>query len=241
MHTTREAEAALRALAAPDQRGQGRAAPEVGEVDADRLGALEEHAVSVRAWNPGVVPGLCQTLAYAAGAIKTAVPALPSEEIQRRALRRGQRIAAWSRRLADGGGTASFILGEPAVNQPLVNAHTHGAMLAHLLEMSARPGVRVQILLDGTPTPGRFGQFTLYGLQPATQAPLADERPRGTRVGYLETPVGAWYTTRSEDIARLHSGFADITRAALSVGESQRFIQEELACWTPHTTWAHRS
>jgi hypothetical protein len=86
---------ALRALRSPDQRNQGRAETETGRAMVDRLAALEACAMTVRAWNPSIIPGLLQTSRYAAGAIKTGYPSLSAEEIHTLACARAERIAAF--------------------------------------------------------------------------------------------------------------------------------------------------
>lgn len=228
---------ALRLLRARDQRGQGRAeTPETGPATADRLAAMEAHAVSVRAWNPQVVPGLLQTVQYAAGAIKTGLPGLPLEEVERRAVQRARRVQAFYERWAqhvETVGFAWFIIGESAIRRPLISPYAHAGQLHRLLALSEFPRVRIQVLPDGVPTSGRAGQFTVYGLEPGGSAPVPGGELPGTRVGYLETPVGAWYTTRVQDTARLYSGFSDMVGAAYDPAESRECIREELECWAP--------
>lgn len=232
-----EVQEAVRLLRAPDQRGQGRAeTPETGQVTADRLAAMEGHAVSVRTWNPQIVPGLLQTIQYAAGAIKMGLPGLPVEEVERRAVQRARRVQAFYERWArhvDTVGFAWFIIGESAVRQPLINPHAHAGQLRRLLALADFPKVQIQVLPDSVPTPGRAGQFAVYGLEAGCPAPVPGPGLPGTRVGYLETPVGAWYTTRTEDTARLYSGFLEMIGAAYGPAETREFIREELECWEP--------
>lgn len=231
-HAAREA---LRRLRAPDQRGQGRAETlETGQVTADRLRAMEAYAVSVRAWNPQVVPGLCQTLQYAAAAIRMALPGLPTDEVELRAVQRARRVQAFYERWAahvDTVGYAWFIIGESAICRPLTDSRAHAGQLRRLLALSEFPRVQLQVLPDDVPTPGRAGQFTVYGLEVGATAPMPGAGLPGTRVGYLETPVGAWYTTRTEDTARLYSGFSEMIGAAHGPAETHEFIREALE-WT---------
>lgn len=223
MHTPDDA---IRHLRATDQRDQGRAeTPETGPVTAERLAGIEALAVTVRAFNPSVVPGLLQTARYAAGAIKAALPALPAEEVQRRAHRRAARVDAWLGRWCDTPtvGPARFVIGSAALTQPLAGPQAHAQQLRHLVNLSASHSkLLLQILPEHTPVPGRSGQFSLYGLEAAVGG------GQGVRVGYLETPVGGWYTTRSADVARLHTGFTDLTGAALTPADSRDHIQEVL-------------
>lgn len=216
---------ALNLLRATDQRHQGRAvSPEVGEVTAERLAAVEAHAVTIRAWNPALIPGLLQTTRYAVGAVQTTAPALPSVEIQRRAHQRAARVdqfmVRWQSPAVD---QAVFVITEQTVTHPLVHAQAHRAQLQQLLNLSALPKIRLHVMPTSTPTPRRLGQCTLYALEPATPT-----RGKGVRVGYMETPVGGWYSTRSEDVGRLHGAFAEIIEAALDPADSQALIREAL-------------
>lgn len=216
---------ALAALREPDQRNQGRAhTPETGEVTAERLTAIEAHAVSVRAWNPNLVPGLLQTTRYAAAAVVTTAPAIAAGEVQRRAHQRAARVDAFLTRWQHPGRDAVFIVGEQAIRQPLTHRAAHRAQLRQLLYLADLPNVDVRIMPTGTPSPGRLGQCALYALEP----PAAGVE-RGARVGYLETPVGGWYTLRSADIARLRASFEDMTASALGADDSRSLILEELA------------
>lgn len=214
--------AALAALATPDQSGQGRAhTPETGEITAERLAAVEAHAVTVRAWNPTLIPGLLQTARYAAAAVATARPSLPADDVQRYAHHRATRVDRfldrWGSQPVEG---ACFLIGEQAVRSPLVHRKAHRAQLQQLLNVADLPQVDVRVVRADQQVPGRPGQLSLYGLTPTGGS------PRGARLGYLETPVGAWYTLRSADVARLHTTFGAILDVALDADQSRSLIQE---------------
>ncbi len=231
-------------LAAPDQRGQGRAeTPEVAHLIADRLAAVERHAVSVRAWNPQMVPDLLQTVQYAAAVIQLSMPALPVQEAQRRAVQRARRVQAFHQRWAQHAsdiGFAWFIVGESALRRPLTRPCIHAGQLRRLLDLAELPKVQLQVLPDEVPALGRLGHFGVYGLQPSARAPEPGELP-GTRVCYLETPVGSWYTTRREDVARLYSEFSDMISVAYDFADSRGYLEEELARWTVAPATEQRS
>jgi len=216
---------ALNALRAPDQRNQGRAhTPETGEVTAESLAAVEAHAVSVRIWNPSLIPGLLQTTRYAVGAVTSGRPSLPSEEVQRyahhRAARVDQFLDRWGNRPEPE--AASFVIGEQAIRQPLTHAAAHRAQLQQLLNVMDLPKVSVRVLAASQPVPGRASHLTLYGL-------AGDSGKRGARLGLVETPAGAWYSLRSADVARLHTVFAGILDVALSADQTRSLISEALA------------
>jgi hypothetical protein len=208
---------ALAALAAPDQTRQGRAhTPETGEITAERLADVEAHAVTVRAWNPDLLPGLLQTTRYAAAAVVTTAPAIPSEEVQRRAHHRAARVDRFLQRWQDPARTAVFIVGEAAIRRPLTHRQAHRAQVRHVLNLTDLPNVDTRVMPTGTASPGRAGQCSLYGLE------------QGARLGYTETPLGGWYTRRAPDVALLLSAFDDMLKAALSADDSRSLLMEEL-------------
>lgn len=215
---------ALAALRAPDQRHQGRAhTPEVGEVTADRLAAVEAHAVSVRAWNPGLIPGLLQTTRYAAAAIVTTAPALPTDEVQRRAHQRAARVDAFMTRWQHTGRHALFVVPEQTIRQPLTHRHAHRAQVRQLLNLGGLPNIEVRVMPTATPSPGRLGQCTLYALEPETPV------EHGPRLAYTETPLGGWYSLRPADVALLRSAFDTMASLALSPDDTRSLLTEELA------------
>lgn len=218
---------AVQQLRAADQRHQGRThTPETGEVTAERLAAIEKFAVTIRAWNPTLIPGPLQTTRYAAGAITTTAPALSSTEVQRRAHQRAARVDAFMVRWSQSptASEAVFVIAEQAVTQPLVHTGAHRAQLRQLLNLSELPKVHLHVMPADRPTPRRLGQCSLYGLEPS-----APGQGRGVRVAYLETPVAAWYSTRSEDIGRLHGAFGEMIEAALNPADTRALIREALA------------
>lgn len=229
------ADQALRHLRAPDQRNMGRAqTAEYGEATAEILAEIEATAVTVRSWNPLIIPGLLQTQRYATAAIRTACPSLPGQEVARRAQVRMDRIQAFRSRWEMENsrvGRAFFMIGQAAITKPIQPAGVHAYTLAHVLNLSRTwPGIDIRILPDDVPTPGLAGQFTLYALE-GTLDETGNRRP-GPRMGYLETLIGGWYTTRMEDVSRFYQAFAEMLGAAMSPTETRHVIQrEQEKCW----------
>jgi hypothetical protein len=218
------AEQLIRQLRAPDQQGAGRAeTAENGPSNINRLADLDAAAVTIRAWDSTVIPGNLQTPAYSDAVIRAAHPKLPAMEVRRRVLRKEERAKAFLRRTFDETLVhARFIIGERAITQ-CVNlgdgGETHMRQLWHLSRLAAHEKITIQVLPENIVTPGLADQFTLYGL---------DENHR---VGYVETIMGAWYSTRLEDVAKLHSVFSDIAREAMSPTSTRQFIREVLGSW----------
>ncbi|MBY8879737.1 DUF5753 domain-containing protein [Actinacidiphila acidipaludis] len=222
MSTPSEALSALRAV---DQRNQGRAAtPETGEITAERLAAVEAHAVSVRVWHPNLIPGLLQTTRYATAAIATARPAFPAADVQRYAHMRAARVDQFMTRLQNPAvGEAVFVMGGQAISRPLTHAAAHRAQLRQLLRLAELPNVRVHVLPEDRSTSARPGHASLYAL-----APDGNGTRHGARVGYTETPLGGWYSTRPADVARLRMTFDETVNQALDANDTRSLIQEAL-------------
>ncbi|KOV66575.1 hypothetical protein ADL00_17310 [Streptomyces sp. AS58] len=211
-------------LRAPDQRGMGRIeTAETGPSNIDRLSALDATAETIRVWDSTIIPGNLQTPAYSGAVIQAAHPKLPHYEVRRRVLLKDQRAKTFLRRTFDENLKAAwFVLGERAVTQCINmqdQGDMHASQLRHVLTLAAHAKIVVQVLPDRVVTPGLADQFTLYGL---------DE---DQRVGYVETIMGSWYSTRLDDVAKLHSTFSDIAREAMSPESTRRFIREVLGSW----------
>lgn len=222
MAETSRAKRALAALRAADQTGMGRVAGGMGAEATDRLADLDACTLDYRVWSPVLVPGLLQTPAYTAGAIKGRTPSLDGYEVGLRTQhRRWRSDQFWSRRSglpAD----AWFLVGELAITRPLMNAHAHGDQLRRLLELSELDNVVIQVLREDSPAPGLVEPFEVFNLEV------------GPRVGHIESLIGGWYTVAAEDISRLHGSFLEMAGYALGARDSRDYIKEVLdACWEP--------
>jgi len=218
------AEQLIRQLRSPDQHGAGRAeTADNGPSNINRLADLDAECLTVRVWDSTVIPGNLQTPDYSDAVIRAAHPHLPAFEIRRRVIRKETRARAFLRRTFDERlVNAWFVIGERAITRCIHlddQGDMHATQLWHLNRLAAHEKIMIQVLPDGVVTPGLADQFTLYGL----------DGPH--RVGYVETIMGAWYSTRPEDVARLHSTFSDIAGEAMSPMATRNFIREVLGSW----------
>lgn len=219
------AEELIRQLRAPDQRGAGRAeVSESGPSNIDRLADLDAEAMVIRVWDSIIIPGNLQTPEYSDAVIRAAHPKLPAYEVRRRVLKKDLRARAFLRRVLEGEDPwfARFVIGERAITKcfNLVDGgEAHARQLTHLTRLALHEKISIQVLPETVITPGLADQFTLYSL---------DE---DHRVGYVETIMGAWYSTRLDDAAKLHSVFSDIAGAAMSPSATRQFIGEVLSSW----------
>ncbi|MET9385327.1 DUF5753 domain-containing protein [Streptomyces sp. NPDC002928] len=234
------AEQLIRALRSPDQRGVGRAeTTESGPSNINRLADLDAEAETIRVWDSMVIPGNLQTPAYSEAVIRAAHPRLGGIEVRSRVLRKEARARAFLRCILDEYlNFAWFVIGERAITHCLNlddGGEAHSQQLQHINRLAAHEKIVIQVLPDGVVTPGLADQFTLYGLDVEY------------RVGYVETIMGAWYSTRLEDVAKLHSTFSDIAGAAMAPTATREFIREVLSTWrsvkkeSPESTEESRS
>lgn len=221
----------IRQLRASDQRGVGRVEYlENGPDSIDRLLALESEATQIRAYDWRVVPGLLQTPAYSSGVIQATNPRLSEREVMRRTFLKNARVEALKDRLdaAPGLERATFVLGERAITQAIGggNLGAHARQLEYLLKMSEHPRVVLLALPEHVIPAGLAFHFTEY-----TFGGESDRQ----RLGYQESVMGGWYSTRLEDTVRLQNAFADLVGAALGPHDTRQLIREVLRPWNANT------
>lgn len=175
-----------------------------------RLATVEAAADSVHAWQPLFVPGLLQSYAYACAAIHATTPALPLEEVSRRAEERRHRIDRLGR---PGGRSIRVVVDESALYRPVGGYATLVDQLEHLLSLAAlQPSLSVHVLPQGIEAhPGLAGAFTMY-------------RAAGQRAVFVESLTSSEITTRPEDVAAYASAWGRLLGLALPPRESMEFI-----------------
>ncbi|MEU1734733.1 helix-turn-helix transcriptional regulator [Streptosporangium sp. NPDC020145] len=179
---------------------------------------VERVAVSIRSWEPQIVPGLLQTEDYARATIlgepntsaKVAEKALEIRMSRQDVFQREQPLLFWS------------VLDECALLRPVGGRDVFRRQLEHLLEMLEFPHVGIQIapLAQGSPT-GVLGGFALALI------------PGARETVYLESAGASGQVTDQPDTVQLASIRYETLRAdALSRGESRRCIKEMIQKWT---------
>lgn len=225
-----EVEQLVRRLRADDQRGMGRAETMASGISSiDRLAELEAEATTFKAFDHQVIPALLQTPEYSAAVIRAAHPNLSDNEIEYRAVLKMGRVQQFLTRTMNpavsGFGRACFVIGEQAILAALRNrVHIQAGQLRHLLMMSANERLSIQVLPTYIVPNGFAEHFTLYGFMPNGDGSTA-------RVGFLETIMGDWYSTKLADVTKLSSTFNELSAEAMSAGKSRRFIREVLQSW----------
>ncbi|WP_319207135.1 helix-turn-helix transcriptional regulator [Streptomyces sp. ME02-8801-2C] len=178
------------------------------------LVGLEDEVSECRGFQPGIVPGLFQTEAYATAVIQGGIPG-PLDDAQKTKVRvRMERQKALTR--TDPTPLKVWmILGEAALRQQVGGPGVLRAQLLHLVELAQLPNVTLQVLpftagaCQGGPFP-----FLIYSFPP----------PAGLEVVLLENFASHAYLETREDTARLGGAFDHLRAAALSAMESESRI-----------------
>lgn len=127
----------------------------------DRLLVVETAADTIRAWHPALIPGILQTEAYAAAAIRGSAPALTDDMVESLAWARTRRIDTLGRAP---GRRARIVIGEAALHRPVGGPQALAEQLRHLLDVAAlRPSLDLRVLpAKRDEHPALAGAFSLY-------------------------------------------------------------------------------
>ncbi|MEU9121243.1 helix-turn-helix transcriptional regulator [Streptomyces sp. NPDC048506] len=151
---------------------------------------LEGATSLIRVYEVQFVHGLLQTEAYAQAVVRRGMPDAGPADIERRVALRMER-----QKLLVAERPAQFhcVLDEAALRRPYGERHVMREQLKHLIEVSERPNVRLQVMpfsLGGHA--GEFGAFTMLGFQ---ESGLPD-------VVFLEQLTSALYLDKPEEVAQ---------------------------------------
>ncbi|MFJ8738175.1 Scr1 family TA system antitoxin-like transcriptional regulator [Embleya sp. NPDC127516] len=201
-----------------EQSGWWRTDPNEGSAArVDRLVQVEQRAVVTRTYESSLIPGPLQVYEYAVAAIRAFVPALPEDQVIRRARRRTERLADLTAR-SDGSRALLYIIDEPVLHRSVGSEAILRDQLAHLLvTVSALPHVELRVMpLSAGGHPGMAGPFVLFD--------LGDRR-----VVYTEALTGASWTSRPACLAAYAFAYDRLQAAALTADESMHLVAQRLA------------
>lgn len=172
---------------------------------------LEGAAVEVKNFELAVVPGLLQTEEYAKAITSVARPG-QEEEIRRRVELRMARQACLTE---DPPLKFWAIVDEGVLHRRTGGADVMRAQLRHLIDMSRRPNVELQVLpfSEGW-HPGTVGSFSILEFPEHIHSPVA----------YVESQAGDAYLEREDDLRRVTLIYTHLHAAALSVSKSRELI-----------------
>jgi transcriptional regulator with XRE-family HTH domain len=174
---------------------------------------LEESAESIRSFDAQFVPGLLQTEDYAAAVIQ--LGAYSRAETHRLVYLRKER----QRRFATGGLRLWAVIDEVALRRPVGTPALRRAQLEHLLEISNRPGLTIQVcpFLTGA-SYAAPGSFSI--LQFAT-----DDLPD---VVYVEQLTSAMYLDKRVDVDRYTEAMDQIAATSTTPEQTSDLIRSML-------------
>jgi transcriptional regulator with XRE-family HTH domain len=153
---------------------------------ADYVG-LEESTSRIQTYKVAFVPGLVQTEAYARAVVRRGLPDAPEAEVERRVGLRMRR----QRLLADPAGCRLWIVVDEAVLHRAVGGiGVLREQLAHLLDVTARPNISLQVVPFRLGGSAAESSFTL----------LRFGEPELPDIVYLEHLCGALYLDKPDEV-----------------------------------------
>lgn len=175
---------------------------------------LEESAESIRSYDTQFVPGLLQTEDYAIAVIQLgAFPAAETARLVHLRKERQRRFSAGSQRLW-------AIIDEVALRRPVGSISLRQAQLEHLLEISDRPGLTLQVCPFRTgasyAAPGSFSILRF------ATSDLPD-------VVYIEQLTSAMYLDKRADADRYGEAMDHISETSCTPEQTRELISAMLA------------
>jgi transcriptional regulator with XRE-family HTH domain len=164
---------------------------------------LEADAASIRRYQSSVIPGLLQTPEYARAMHEISIPPLAPEEIdnwlevrikRQRRLTENPELRLW------------VVLDEAVLHRAVGGPDVMAAQLDHLIEMTNRPNVTVQVIpYDAGAHPAMDSTFSLLDFT----GPVPS-------VVYVEGLIGRIYLDNQQDLTRYRQVFELLCAAALA-------------------------
>ena len=178
---------------------------------------LEQDAVSIRSYQPSLVPGLLQTEGYARAVLATGglLPAAEVDEIV------GGRLARQAILARDAPPQLVVVIDEVVLRRRVGDRAVMAGQLAHLLAIAAQEHVQVRVIPAETPWhTGLAGPFVLIRL------------PDGAETAYVDNQLRGQVVTESADVASLGARWESVAGEALPRRKSIELIGEVATTWT---------
>jgi transcriptional regulator with XRE-family HTH domain len=175
---------------------------------------LEQSAESIRSFDNQFVPGLLQTEDYALAVFQLGT--YTDEETDRLVYLRKER----QRRFASGGLRLWAIIDEVAMRRPVGNAGLMRAQLEHLLDISVRPGLTLQV------TPFLTGASYAAPSSFSILSFAVDDLPD---VVYVEQLTSAMYLDKRADVDRYAEAMDHIRASSYTPEQTKELIRTIIA------------
>lgn len=177
--------------------------------------SIEEAAASLLVFGTSVVHGLLQTEDYARAWIRAADPGIPNAELERLVSLRMKRQESLSRETDPLSLWAIF--DEAVLRRRIGAADTMRTQVEHLLAMSERPNITIQILpFEAGAHAAASGPFTLVEFA----------EPTDPEIGYVDCAAGNVYPEKPAQVRRMKTKFHHLTSSALTPEKSLLFIRK---------------
>jgi transcriptional regulator with XRE-family HTH domain len=169
----------------------------------------EQHAATLRIWQPSVLSGLLQTEEYAR-AILAVYPGVTDDQVTERLAARLARQAILTQ---DDPPAVWFLVDEAALRRRVGSPPVMTAQMAHLAGVARLPNITIQVVPD-IAHPGVLGGFA-----------VAD------RAAYVETAVAGQVFEEEEILAGLITSFDTLRNEAFRRSESLTLIERMCGEW----------
>ncbi|WP_327695598.1 helix-turn-helix domain-containing protein [Streptomyces sp. NBC_00459] len=174
---------------------------------------LEGAASLIRAYEVQFVHGLLQTPAYARAVVERGMKGASPADIERRVALRMERQKYL---LSTGGPEFHVVLDEAALRRPYGDREVMRGQLQHLIEISERPNVRLQIMPFGFGGhSGESGAFTILSFP---ESDLSD-------VIFLEQLTSALYLDKAEDVTQYEKAMKELQQDSPGPDESRDLLR----------------
>ncbi|MFF9395501.1 helix-turn-helix domain-containing protein [Streptomyces griseoluteus] len=174
---------------------------------------LEGAAHLIRVYEVQFVHGLLQTEDYARAVVRRGMRGASAADIERRV---ALRLERQKHLLGDHAPEFHIVLDEAALHRPYGDREVMRGQLRHLIEVSERPHVRLQVMpfaFGGHS--GESGAFTLLSFP---ESDLSD-------VVYLEQLTSALYLDKREDVAQYEHALKELQQDSPGPEESRGLIR----------------
>jgi transcriptional regulator with XRE-family HTH domain len=174
---------------------------------------LEGAANLIRAYEVQFVHGLLQTEDYARAVVRRGMRGASNADVEKRVALRLERQKSL---LAEHAPEFHVILDEAALRRPYGDREVMRGQLQHLIEISQRPNVRLQVMPFGFGGhSGESGAFTILSFP---ESDLSD-------VVYLEQLTSALYLDKHEDVAQYERALKELQQDSPGPDESRDVLR----------------
>ena len=174
---------------------------------------LEGAAHLIRAYEVQFVHGLLQTEAYARAVVRRGMKGASKADIDKRV---ALRLERQKHLVSPGGPDFHIVLDEAALRRPYGDREVMRGQLQHLIEISERPNVRLQIMpFSFGGHSGESGAFTILSF---SESDLSD-------VVYLEQLTSALYLDKHEDVIQYEKALKELQQDSPGPDESRDLLR----------------